>query len=488
MDRRPLIIAAAIAVSFVAPSSATSYVVDVSSNWQSMVQAASPGDVFTFADGTYAPTNTLLLPSNVWLYAANPLSAVLDGGGTCQVVRSVGSTNGLSGFRIVNGYATNFGAGASGFAANRYLVLTNCAVSNCHSVAPGGSAGGVYWGEVRNSTIESCSASNGVVAYGGGARACRLYGSTIFNCRSFAFGGGISSSSMWDSDVHSNAATHGGGGAFNTFQSNCVVASNVCTAAGAYGAGGIQLYGYGGAVRYNSTTTSGDGVGAGVYASSAVTALSNCVIAFNRADNANAAGGGAAGVNIRLYNCVVASNRAGKGMAGMRDGIAYNTLFQGNVVTNASPVSGGGGGGAASFYGCVFDGNSSPLYSAVSILSTVQNCTFANHTNAAPLVRYTNSKAFYNNILWNNASNAIYNTTNAGSNWTNDPEFVGATWVPNSTNVIDKADPTYVATALDFYGNPRVQGAAADIGAAESSGYVEPTSDRPPYQLLFFGE
>jgi hypothetical protein len=145
-----------------------------------------------------------------------------------------------------------------------------------------------------------------------------------------------------------------------------------------------------------------------------------------------------------LTNCLIVANRADE--AG---GAFYSTLFNCTVVSNS-----------ASFGGGIYYAGGTPV------------------------------SASYNSIVYNNFATTGPNyeggtfsycdTTPLPSgtgNITNNPAFVnlagGDYHLQSNSPCINSGNNIYIASAIDFDGNPRIQGGTVDMGAYE---YQTPTS------------
>lgn len=464
--------------------------------------------------GTWIMTNQMLPASNLWIRGTNRDATILSGNFTTRVVKVVGKNVVLDSLTIANGRPPD-GDGGGGVLGNvamaigapvaKYATvagqtrLTNCTVVACTTIVNNAHGGGVRSVALFGSRIEKCAATNGT-AGGGGAFGSYVYDSEIVGCLAAAGGGGGAYyAGIYDSTISSNS-TSGNGGGFLAGGTGGSWAYGSCrfegnSAAGYGGGGGGQYNGAAGSNSYVRNVAQ-NGPGGGLHLFSGV--ATNCLFVSNSCSGASGDGGGLNGeVAAGAVGCGFVGNSASRQGGGISHSAgAYNCWFYGNSATNAAGV--GGAASVTPLYGCVLASNSAPSYPAASAARATVNCTIVGHTNAAPLVQYTNKYAFANNVVWGNVSNEIYNTTNAYNNWTNDPVFLGDPLYPwklaPSSPCVDAGDGTPVPAllALDFYGRTRTQGAAIDIGASEytsTNDFLPASSGRTKARLasLLFG-
>lgn len=223
--------------------------------------------------------------------------------------------------------------------------------------------------------------------------------------------------------------------------------------------------------------------------------VSNCVIRGNQAYSGD--GGGA---NFgTYYNCVFSGNVAA--ISGAVDwGTLYRCIVVSNQVRNSSFQRGGGvGGGWAD--GCLLLGNSSPWQGGGAYIARLRNCVLSgNYPDATVGGRLLNCTVVSNQFGTVNpesAKNCIiyYNTdgnTTGGTYSTcctvpvpggaghvsQQPRFLAAT-VSNyplqffSACMNAGTGELDLPLITDFAGQPRVVGAAVDLGAFESSADVD---------------
>jgi parallel beta-helix repeat protein len=247
--------------------------------------------------------------------------------------------------------------------------------------------------------------------------------------------------------------------------------------------------------------------GGGVWCASANAFLTNCVIAGSSAQYGGACGG-------TLYNCALTGNFGG----GAWNCTLYNCTLTGNSVSN------GGGGGAYSctLNNCTLSGNSASAgggvcYCTVSncmltensasdsgggaYVSTLYNCTLMGNV-ATNYCGGVASSALYNSIAYFNSSpdspnydpsdpsttlnycDTTPHPANGAGNIPVPPQFVdyahGNLRLQSNSPCINSGNNTYVTTATDMDGNPRVVSGTVDIGAYEYQG----TGSRISYAWL----
>lgn len=207
--------------------------------------------------------------------------------------------------------------------------------------------------------------------------------------------------------------------------------------------------------------------GGGVYAESGAV-ISNCVVSGNSIYTAGDGGGDFGGT---LVNC----------------NISGNSVPEGTDVTTV-----GGGAYEATLINCVVFDNSSGGYGGGAHECTLNNCTVAG--NYAAVGGGTSFCTVNNSIVCFNSNNQNYgyypNYIGGGfdycctspdpggtENIVSDPGFVDLTnddfnLLPISP-CINSGDNSYVTTATDLNGNPRIVGGTVDIGACE---YQTPVS------------
>lgn len=253
-----------------------------------------------------------------------------------------------------------------------------------------------------------------------------------------------------------------------------------------------------GALLSGFTLTNGNG--GGVTGKSLLAVVSNCVIVANSGSgvagctvynsilsgNSAYSGGGASGclLNYCLLTGNVATGEYGEG-GGAAGGTLNNCVISNNAATGAQ--GGGGGVGGSTLNNCLVIGNSA-RYSGGVDYSTINNCTIVSNSVGGQSWSWgggEGNSTIYNSIIYYNngpsAPNIGYSSTVnyccapdtvAGpGNFTNAPLFVnlaGSDYhLQTNSPCINAGNNSYVATATDFDGNPRIVGSVVDIGAFE---------------------
>ena len=332
----------------------------------------------------------------------------------------------------VNGAAATFILGVHGTTTVRCAYLTNGAALTGFTLTNGGAflngpvtrevcGGGVYC-EASGVTVSNCVFSGNTAAGLGGA----AFQGTLVNCvlsNSTAInGGGAASNTLVNCTLSQNQATGNyGGGAFYGTLTNCLLAGNLMsgTTGGGGGAGYSTLSGC--VVSNNAAVTGG-----GLYNSMA----SSSLIASNHALSL----GGAGAYNF-FNNCVLVRNLAQEGGAAYRCGLINCT-----VVSNTA-TSTGGGVNDSGVTNCIVYFNTAPFGS--------------NYSGTVPMIFCDTTPL----------------TTNGYANLTNDPALVnlagGDCHLQAASPCINSGNNSYVTTATDLDGNPRLAGGTVDIGAYE---------------------
>ncbi|MGH7992714.1 MAG: choice-of-anchor Q domain-containing protein, partial [Limisphaerales bacterium] len=259
------------------------------------------------------------------------------------------------------------------------------------------------------------------------------------------------------------------------------------------------------------TLTSGatqiSGSGGGVVAET-LCVISNCVITGN-ASAGNGAGSESANNSV-LVNCIISGNLALNGGAG---GGAYGNTLVNCIISNNVAVNGGGVANCTVF-DSLLTGNGSTNNvngnsGGAAYFSTLNNCTlagnFSHSLGAADGCTLNNSIIFYN-------VNGIYadcymcrltnccttlglgNSTIPNNSISNAPGFInlggGDFHLTPWSRCIDAGNSALVTNNMDLDGNPRIVGAAVDMGAYENQSpfsgvahYVSLTGTNPiaPY-------
>jgi hypothetical protein len=484
-------------------------------NIQDAIDAALPGDEILVTNGVYQAggrvmndgnvptfytTNRVVVTKAVTVQSVNGAAFTFIVGspalGTADAVRCVYLTNGaaLIGFTLTNGATQVFGSGGGICCLTTNAMVANCTIAgnaayqgagaygatltNCLIVGNSGNVSGGAGGGVWGSALANCTLLGNSANYGGGAYYSTLDHCTIYSNSAINLGGGESYSILNDCSITANSAPTGGGGNFGVL-CNCLIASNAAT----YGGQGGGTYG---AVLTNCTllANSADLGGGTCYGH-----LYNCALIYNRGTE----GGGA--YEAHLYRCIIGTNSAVLG------GGAYNGVMNACVIIGNTASSDGGGvyssGPTAALNDCLVIKNSAQNGGGCGSLSPngtlgLTNCTIvknsASNSGGGVNGNYSGGESVMDNCI------VIYNSAASGSNYTsiqmnhcctapvpstnvtsfdNAPLFVDITTgdyhlQPNSP-CVNAGLNSYVVTADDLDGNPRVAGGTVDIGAYERS-------------------
>ncbi len=258
--------------------------------------------------------------------------------------------------------------------------------------------------------------------------------------------------------------------------------------------GGIDCEHSAGRIISNRIVGNAAATGGGISCTYSTTEIAFNLIADNRADFV---GGGietfAAACNIHnnrivgnvLFGSVGSLGGGGISCLGAGSAEVVDNLIVSNVVLHA--IGGKGGGGITCGLGAsplirnnTLVANQAPLggglYSATTNLATMVNNLVAFGSSG---VYVTDNFSFRNNDVFGNGTNEFGGSpdpTGTAGNLAVDPqlvendEFLVARLAPSSP-CVDAGDSSVVESGeMDVYGQPRVQGAAVDIGAAESDG------------------
>jgi hypothetical protein len=309
------------------PAEATTYYVDINSpnptppytSWttastdiQSAIDAASPGDLILVTDGVYQVggetingyglTNRVAIDKAITVQSVNGPAATVVAGyqDTNSIVapdaiRCVYMTNGavLSGFTLTNGATLASGdrnyeqSGGGIFCESTNAVITNCVIEA--NVANQG-GGGIALGTLLNCTLKN----DQTYSDGGGANGSVAIDSTFFNCSASIYGGGAYASTLNECVLSGNSGYYGGG-IYDSTAQNSVFMNNYAGVGGAVGFSTVNNS----ALSGNFASWGGAAVGG---------TLNNCTIVAN---SASAYGGG--GADCTMNNCIVYYNIAPDG-------------------------------------------------------------------------------------------------------------------------------------------------------------------------------
>jgi len=388
-------------------------------NIQDAVDVAAAGDQITVTNGVYQSgekagpadtgSNRVLVTKPLNLRSVNgPDVTVIDG---LETVRCVYLTDGttLDGFSLANGVGNGSGIqdGGGVLCESTNSIITNCVVAS--NVAHNG-------GGARGGTLNNCILA-GNVSHGDGGGA---NGSTVNNCtitnNHAGVGGGVFGGTVNHCVLAGNIAPLGAGGASQSTLNDCTLSNNLSQAGS--GAGDSTLNRC--ALFRNSALFGGAVAGC---------TLNDCVLIGNSASE------GGAALFCTLNSCVLTGNSGGIGAAANAC-----TLNDCTIAANSSGQIGGG------VYGC-----------------TLNDCIA--YFNTAPVA------ANYDDTSVLNFCCTTPMPTNGIGNFTNSPLFValagGNLRLQPDSPCIDAGNNSYVTTATDADGNPRISDGIVDVGAYE---------------------
>lgn len=409
-----------------------------------------------------------------------------------------------------------YGGGVGGV-----CTMTNCLVDN--NVACIG--GGVYGGTLFNCTISNNIATNGIslLPEGGGADLANLQGCLVISnsalSRLGGGGGGVCDCLLSNCVIQGNWAVQGGGIMEDSYGGPPGVIANQCSIIGnwAYSAGG-GICGPTPGVRslpptvtncvfIGNSSLNGGGAcwvellncvltanwatsnGGGVYEC----LLTGCTLTGNSATNYG--GGGFFNEPWTLTyitNCVFSDNSSFQGGGGIASGPPGYGAYAANSVFQFNSSGTGGGSYAAGLDNCLVVSNSAVNSGGGSYNCGVNNCTVIGNFSAgtgggAAQSRVNNSIVYCNSALSGGANtyyDNLYNccaipdsTSTAFDNITNAPLLANPSvsdfQLQSDSPCINSGNNSYVSSAIDLDGNPRIAGGTVDIGAYE---YQTPAS------------
>jgi hypothetical protein len=458
----PLLLAALFLGFLAVHAAATTHYVDVNSpnplppytdwstaatNIQDAVKVTVDGDTVLVTNGVYryggvnsaGQINRVMLTNSITLVGMGGSQATTIFGGMNTECVFMISNSVLTGFTLTNGDLPGGGSEGGGVFFDGGGVVSNCFIAN-NSASIGG---GVYGnGTVYNSTVTNNIASEGAVVL------ASLYNCTVISNTGATNGGGLYDATASNCFIAYNygGSSSLGGGAYNSTVYNSTIIGNQANVGG--GAFGGQLFNC-------SILTNSAAAGGGTYGSF----LSNCVVSGNYASGSSSVGGGAK--QSTNYNCTYSGNSAVYGGAGV------NTTFYNCLLVSNTALYGGGAYGAINtpLNNCTIVGNT-----ATNNGGGVSGCTINNsiiYYNTAPTGSNWNSSAFILSCSTPAKSGVI----------TNEPVFVnmagGDFHLQSNSPCINAGNNSYVTSATDLDGNPRVVGGTVDIGTYE---YQSPVS------------
>ncbi len=461
-------------------------------NIQHAVDAATTDDLILVTNGTYVLTSEISITKKVTLRSfknglTDRIGTILDGNfpvtsNRCLNVDFAGAV--VDGFTITNGYTgpgtIRNGFGGGGVKLNKGTV-TNCLIIGNWTPTSGGGIAIFTGGLLVDSTVSGNAATNATVSLGGWGGGVAMQGGTMRNCL-----------------ISSNRSGYQGGGLYmDTFGGtveDCVIANNhaqpLPDITGNSGYGGGIWSGWGGTITRctiisNTVGPSASGSnmgGAGVSPGDGMT-VRDSLIAYNVSPGGY--GGGIVVGNRRtVTNSVIRNNSAAMGGGVYSSGTGL--IMDSTIVSNTAAVFSQGG----IFRNCLLAYNSAGVWGQSSVPAQFINCTIAN--NGGTGIRFSVPGIVENTIVYNSGgANWSYDGTGSGSTWTNSctyPMPTGASVVGMVTNAprfvdaaigdfrlhgsspcIDKGVyRAWMTGAMDLAGNPRIIGAAVDIGAFEA--------------------
>ncbi len=421
-----------------------------------IVVLAASSSVIPAADTHYVDHDNASPESpftNGWASAANTIQEAIDqaaNGDVVLVTNGVYDTGGQT-----NAYAGNLLTNR--VVLNKSIILQAASANPADTVIAGASDNGANGpAAIRCIAIPATAGPT-------------LIGFTISNGHTFASsgiakdreGGGIYSDGSltykcYNCVIRNNSCgTGGGGGAYgyNATYSNCTFTGNTSEKDG-----GGALYG----TFHNCTITGNavlsNGKGGGLNGATAY----NCLIAENTATNLGFGGAVQGGTCV---NCVISNNVASYGGAAQDGGTLRNCL----IINNRATADCGAIRFFALCHNCTITGNSAPSGSAIKDTFTGTNCIIYGN---APSDLTAAAKTFnigYSCVPTNNLTTTVIV---GGNNTTNNPLFVDTNAANYRLQAASscKDNGTYLSwmdTAKDLDGNPRIAGAAVDMGAYE---------------------
>jgi parallel beta-helix repeat protein len=416
---------------------ATIYVPADQPTIQAGIDAASPGDVVSVADGIYTGAGNKNLDFNgkaITVQSENgPANCFID----CEGVgRAFGFDNGegqdsvLSGFTIKN---SEVGYDAIVCSNSSSPTLTNCIITD-----NGGS--GIFCGDNSSPTITNCTISNNTADYGGGLH-CNNASATI-------------SDSVITGNANNTGTIHCAENCSLTI-TNCSVTDNT--------GGGITCYDSPSLTITTCSITDNTGRGINCYNSSSIT-ISDSMIARNSQRGIQIENSSSASIT----NCTITENITEWGGAGIEIVNSSPTVTNCIISNNTATLNGAG-------IRC--RENSSP---------TITNCTIGNNTasgNGGGIHMQDNSSpTVTNSILWADSPDEISIDTGAlgitysdiedgwpgEGNISADPLFVGGgDYHLTGMSPCINAGTSAGAPDGDIDGDPRPQQGGYDIGADE---------------------
>jgi len=369
-------------------------------------------------------------------------------------------------------------------------VVTNCTFSG--NSTTGGGGGGMY-NESSNPMITNCTLLKNIGGIGGGIynknSSPTLVNSTFSENTALGTAGGIynkdSNPTIINCTFSENSAGGNGGGMYNADSNPTITNCTISTSEAIFGG---AMYNKNSNPIVNRCSFPGNsaisgGSGGGIYNKDSSPIVTHCIFSDSEADF----GGGIYndGGSPTVSNCIFSDNSVVMGDGGGMYNEASNSTVVNCIFFANSVVMGGGGG--------MCNESSSP---------TVSNCIFfANSVtiSGGGIYNINSNITVINCILWDNSPDEIYDDISTSivnysivkggytgiGNLDTNPLFVdpssGNFRLQESSPAIDAGNDVAVAGVItDLEGNPRIAGAAVDMGAYESLISSPPPVVLPP--------
>jgi hypothetical protein len=281
---------------------------NASNDIAAMITASASGDQIWIAAGTYIPAATLSMKNGVAIYggfagtetALNQRNyitntVILNGNSTMRVFKNsnLNNTAVLDGVTIINGNASNFGAGMLNYFSNP--TISNCKFQNNRAV---NSAGGGIYNDGSSPIISNCVfiGNSTTISVGGGG----IYNASTSNP--------IISNCVFENN---NSNGHPGAAIFIETNSSATINNSVFTGNSSGSNGGAVYDGSNGASKYVNCVFSGNSGfygGAIYFASTSTSSLIFCTIT----NNSGYQGGGiyTSSAGLKVTNSIVFNNTA----------------------------------------------------------------------------------------------------------------------------------------------------------------------------------
>jgi FG-GAP-like repeat len=349
---------------------------------------------------------------------------------------------------------------------------------------------------LANVVISNSTITNNSAAYGGGISIDRgdsllLTNSTLAGNSAFYVGGGILNKgtvALRGTTVSGNTSGYTGGGIANQgtlYAVDTTIANNQITYGGPFGlfaSAGGGLCNSGSATLANTTISGNTGsyAGGGIYNSYALT-LTNTTIANNNAYNGGGLYNALCGCgNVAVYNSTLTGNNAqqfGGGIDNANGTVALtNTLVAGNRAGYQGPDVNTGY-GTTSYAGVNLFSQSGIGRPGVDITQPDLTQVFATLTTLDPDGTPNSGDEFQAGTLGNNGGpvQTVAILINGSA------QNTGSTLdLPSDTLDLNNNGDTFEALPVDARGEPRISGAAVDIGAVEAQEPVLTAQDIAP--------